>query len=127
MASSDVELLLDRYRSAWFAHDVDAIVALVSDDVVYDNLTSGVHVEGAEAFRELVVATHERWPDFTFEEHALYLAADTGVSEWTAQATSPDGRRIEWDGVDIVTCRAGRIVRNAVYSSAQAPRVRSPG
>jgi ketosteroid isomerase-like protein len=124
MAPSDVELLLDRYRAAWFAHDIDAIVGLVSDDVVYENPTSGVRVEGAEAFRELVVATHERWPDFTFEQHALYLAADTGVSEWTARATSPDGRPLEWDGVDIVTCREGRIVRNAVYSSAHAPRVR---
>jgi ketosteroid isomerase-like protein len=126
MARGDVELLLDRYRAAWFTHDVDAIVGLVSDDVVYHNLTNGVRVEGAEAFRKHVVSTHERWPDFTFDEHAFYVAADTGVSEWTAQATSPDGRPFEWDGVDIINCRDGRIVRNAVYSSAHAPRVRAP-
>ena len=98
----------------------------MSDDVVYQNLTSGVRVEGARAFREHVLATHERWADFTFEEHAFYVAADTGVSEWTARATSPDGRVLEWDGIDIVNCRDGRVVRNAVYSSAHAPRAVSP-
>jgi ketosteroid isomerase-like protein len=122
VTTPDVRQVLDEYRAAWLAHDVDAIVALVGDDVVYENPTSGVRAEGAEAFRALVVETHERWPDFTFDEHAFYVSADTGVSEWTARATAPDGRRLEWDGVDIVTCRDGRVVRNAVYSTAHDPR-----
>ena len=123
MTTRDVELLLEEYRAAWLAHDIDGIVALVSDDVVYENLSSGVRVEGADAFRAHVVQTHERWPDFTFDEHAFYLGGDTGVSVWTVRATAPDGRRLEWDGVDIVNCRDGRVVRNAVYSTAHAPRV----
>ena len=122
MTTPGVRQLLDDYRAAWLAHDVDRIVALVGDDVVYENLTTGVRVEGADAFRTHVVETHERWPDFTFDEHAFYVAADTGVSEWTARVTAPDGRLLEWDGVDIVTCRDGRVVRNAVYSTAHAPR-----
>jgi ketosteroid isomerase-like protein len=118
----DVPRLLDEYRAAWLAHDIDGVVALVGDDVVYENLTSGVRVEGADAFRAHVVETHKRWPDFTFDEHAFYVAGETGVSEWTVRVTAPDGRRLEWDGVDIVTCRDGRVVRNAVYSTAHAPR-----
>jgi ketosteroid isomerase-like protein len=124
MTTPDVRQLLDHYRAAWLAHDIDGIVALVAADVVYENVTTGVRVEGADAFRAHVVETHERWPDFTFDEHAFHVAADTGVSEWTARVTAPDGRRLEWDGVDIVTCRDGRVVRNAVYSTAHAPRSR---
>ena len=122
MTALDVRRLLDEYRAAWLAHDIEGVVALVGDDVVYENLTSGVRVEGRDAFRAHVVETHEHWPDFTFDEHAFYVAGDTGVSEWTARVTAPDGRRLEWDGVDIVTCRDGRVVRNAVYSTAHAPR-----
>lgn len=122
MTTPDVRQLLDEYRAAWLAHDIEGIVALVAPDVVYENLTTGVHVEGADAFRAHVVETHERWPDFTFDEHAFYVAGDTGVSEWTARVTGPEGRRLEWDGVDLVTCRDGRVVRNAVYSTANAPR-----
>jgi ketosteroid isomerase-like protein len=123
VSTPDARRLLDEYRAAWLAHDIDRVVALVGDDVVYENLTTGVRVEGADAFRAHVVETHERWPDFTFDEHAFYVDGDTGVSEWTVRVAAPDDRRLEWDGVDIVTCRDGRVVRNVVYSTAHAPRL----
>jgi ketosteroid isomerase-like protein len=123
MSHNDVKLLVERYRAGWFRHDVEAIMAVVGADIVFHNLTAGERVEGTEAFRAHVAGIHERWPDLSFQEHALYLAADTGVAEWTARATAPDGRRLEWDGLDVINCRDGLIVRNAVYSSGHAPRV----
>jgi ketosteroid isomerase-like protein len=123
MGQGDVERLVERYRAGWFGHDVDAIMAVVSHDVVFHNVTAGERVEGAEAFRAHVVGIHARWPDLGFEEHALYLTGDTGVAEWTARATAPDGRRLEWDGLDVINCRHGLIARNAVYSSGHAPRL----
>ena len=127
MAETDVRLLVERYRAGRFGHDVDAIMAVVTDDIAaFHNVTTGERVEGAAAFRAHVAGIHERWPDLSFEEHALYLAADTGVAEWTARATAADGRRLEWDGIDVINCRAGLIARNAVYSSGHAPRVLGP-
>jgi ketosteroid isomerase-like protein len=123
MLDTDVLRLVEGYRAGWFGLDVDAIMAVVSDDVVFHNVTSGERVEGAAAFRAHVAGIHERWPDLRFEEHAVYLAADTGVAEWTARATAPDGRRLEWDGIDVINCRDGLIARNAVYSSGATPRV----
>ena len=127
MSQAEVRRLVERYRAGWFGHDVDAIMAVVSADVVFHNLTAGERVEGAEAFRAHVAGIHERWPDLGFREHALYLAADTGIVEWTARATTTDGRKLEWDGIDVINCRDGLIVRNAVYSSGHAPRVLDPG
>jgi len=43
--------------------------------------------------------------------------------ECTARATTEDGRRLEWDGIDVINCRDGLIARNAVYSSGHAPRI----
>jgi ketosteroid isomerase-like protein len=123
MAPTDVKRLVERYRAGWFGHDLGAIMAVVSDDIVFHNVTAGERVAGAAAFRAHVAGIHERWPDLSFEEHALYLAVDTGVAEWTARATAADGRRLEWDGIDVINCRDGLIARNAVYSSGHAPRV----
>ncbi|HEY2788797.1 MAG TPA: nuclear transport factor 2 family protein [Gaiellales bacterium] len=123
MDPTEVSRLVDAYRQGWFGHDVDAIMAVVTADIVFDNLTAGERVEGAEAFRAHVAGIHERWPDLRFEEHAVYIADDTGVAEWIARATAPDGRRLEWDGIDVINCRDGLISRNAVYSSAHAARV----
>ncbi len=122
-AGSDVARLVERYRAGWFGHDLELIMEVVGDDIVFENVTAGERVEGAAAFRAHVAGIHERWPDLAFEEHALYLAADTGLAEWIARATAPDGRRLEWDGIDVINCRDGLIVRNAVYSSGHAPRV----
>ena len=92
-------------------------MSVVTDDVVFHNVSPDERVEGAAAFRAHVAAFHERWPDLSFEEHALYVAADT------ARATAGDGRRLEWDGIDVINCRQGLICRNAVYSSGHSPRV----
>jgi ketosteroid isomerase-like protein len=126
LAPTEVGRLVERYRAGWSGHDVEAIMAVVSDDVVFHNVTTGERVDGAAAFRAHVAGIHARWPDLRFEEHALYLAADTGVAEWTARATAADGRRLEWDGIDVINCHDGLIVRNAVYSSGHAPRVLGP-
>jgi ketosteroid isomerase-like protein len=126
MTDTDVRVLVERYRAGWFGHDLDAIMAVVSDGVVFHNVTARERVEGAAAFRAHVAAILGRWPNLTFEEHALYVAAGTGVAEWTARGTAPDGRRLEWDGIDVINCRDGKIARNAVYSSGHAPRVLGP-
>ncbi len=123
MTAPDVKVLVERYRAGWFGHDLDAIMAVVSDDIVFHNVTARERVEGAAAFRAHVAAIHNRWPDLAFEEHAMYLAANTGVVEWTARGTAPDGRRLEWEGIDVINCRDGQITRNAVYSGGHAPRV----
>jgi ketosteroid isomerase-like protein len=127
MSPSDVRRLVAQYRAGWFEHDLEAIMSVVSDDIVFHNLTAQERVAGATAFRTHVAAIQERWPDLAFEEHALYVADEAGVAEWTARGTAPDGRLLEWDGIDVINCRNGLIVRNAVYSSGHAARIVNAG
>jgi len=114
-----------RYRDAFFARDVDAIMALVTPDFVFENVTAGERIEGRDAARAHIAAIHDRWPDMRFVERegGLRAGADHMVAEWTARATHPDTRvRLEWDGMDLILIRDGRICRNAVYSSAHSAR-----
>jgi hypothetical protein len=50
MTQDEVRVLVDRYRAAWFGHDLEAIMALVSDDIVFHNVISQERVDGVTAF-----------------------------------------------------------------------------
>jgi ketosteroid isomerase-like protein len=115
--------LFDRYDAAWNSQDVDAIMAFHPDDVVFHNHNAGECVEGAAAMREHVAAIFAKYPDMRFARRRLYVGSDFATSEWTATATLPDGRRVEWDGVDIFPLRDGKIARKDVYSTSGSPRV----
>jgi hypothetical protein len=49
MTLADVQAPVDRHRAGWFGHDLDAIIAVVSDDVVFHDVTNGERVEGCNS------------------------------------------------------------------------------
>jgi steroid delta-isomerase-like uncharacterized protein len=113
---------IERYNEAWNAHDVDAIVSLHAQGMVFENHTAGERVEGDDV-RGHIARIFENWPDLTFRGRRLYARDALVVSEWTASATDRDGRLLEWDGVDIFPFEDGLITRKDVYSTSHAPRV----
>jgi ketosteroid isomerase-like protein len=119
---SELRRIIERYNAAWNAHDVDAIVQHHAPGMVFENHTAGERVEGDDV-REHIAGIFENWPDLTFRGRRLCVGDDLVVSEWTATATAQDGRRLEWDGVDIFPFRDGLILRKDVYSSSHRARV----
>jgi ketosteroid isomerase-like protein len=117
----DLEAFIDRYDQAWNDQDVEAIMSMHTPDMVFENHTRGMRVEGA-AVRELLESTFAEQPDLRFRGRRRYVGEDFVVSEWTATATDPEGRAIEWDGVDVFPFRDGLIARKDVYSGSHAPR-----
>ena len=121
-APTALEETIERYNAAWNAHDVDAIVSMHAPGMVFANHTAGETVEG-DAVRDHIARIFENWPDLTFRGRRLYVRDDLVVNEWTATATASDGRRLEWDGVDVFPFQDGLILRKDVYSSSHNPRV----
>jgi ketosteroid isomerase-like protein len=121
-SAAELEQLIGRYDAAWNAHDVDAIVALHAPGMVFENHTADERVEG-DAVGPHIARIFENWPDLSFRNRRLYVRDGVVVSEWTATATGGDGRRLEWDGVDVFPFRDGLILRKDVYSSAHRARV----
>jgi ketosteroid isomerase-like protein len=120
--ASELERTIERYNEAWNAHDVEAILAFHAPGMVFENHTAGERVEGDDVGPH-IARIFEGWPDLTFSGRRLYVRDGLVVSEWTARATDGDGRRLEWDGVDIFPFADGKILRKDVYSSAHRPRV----
>ena len=118
----ELERAIDRYNEAWNAHDLDALLPFHAPGKVFENHTAGERVEG-DAVREHIGRIFESWPDLAFRSRRLYAREGVVVSEWTATATDPQGRLLEWDGVDVFPFRDGLILRKDVYSSSHRPRV----
>jgi len=120
--AAELEKVIERYNDAWNAHDVPAIVALHAPGMVFENHTAGERVE-ADAVAGHLAVIFENWPDLTFHGRRMYVRDGLVVNEWSASATDKEGRRLEWDGVDIFPFEDGLITRKDVYSSSHRPRV----
>jgi steroid delta-isomerase-like uncharacterized protein len=126
MTEHRLKAVIDAYNDAWNRHDVDAILALHTEDAVFENHTSGGTAAG-EAIREIVAGVFAAFPDIRFELRRLYVRDDLVVQEWTATAThanpvtykdtvlEPSGRIIRWDGMDLIPMRDGKVARKDVY------------
>ena len=121
-AAAELERTIERYNDAWNAHDVATILSLHAPGMVFQNHTAGDCVEG-DAVGPHIAGIFERNPDLHFTGRRLYARDGLVVSEWTATATDSEGRKVEWDGIDVFPFRDGLIARKDVYSSSHAPRV----
>jgi ketosteroid isomerase-like protein len=117
----DLGAFIDRYDRAWNEQDVEAILSMHAPGMVFENHTRGVRVEG-DAVRGLLEATFAEQPELRFSGRRRYVGADFVVSEWTATATDAEGRRVQWEGIDVFPFRDGLIARKDVYSASHAPR-----
>jgi steroid delta-isomerase-like uncharacterized protein len=122
---------IDLYNDAWNRHDLDAILGLHAPGMVFENHTAGERAEG-DAVRTHIAGIFAAWPDLAFSGRRLYVRDDLVVQEWTATATHgielrrgdlvapPSGRRLEWNGLDVIPFEDGRIKRKDVYSDSVA-------
>jgi ketosteroid isomerase-like protein len=123
-SAADLERTIERYNEAWNAQDVDTIVSFHAPGMVFENHTAGERAEG-EAVHGHLAQIFANWPDLRFRGRRLYARDGLVVSEWTASATDGEGRRLEWDGIDVFPFENGLILRKDVYSAGHRPRVLS--
>jgi ketosteroid isomerase-like protein len=120
-SAAELERVIERYNEAWNAQDVAAIVAYHAPGMVFENHPAGERAEGPDV-RSHIREIFANWPDLRFRGRRLYARDGLVVSEWTATATHADGRRLEWDGIDVFPFENGLILRKDVYSAGHRPR-----
>ena len=85
MDGAKLQDFIDRYNDAWNAHDVDAILAMHTDDSVFENHVTGDVNVGREQIGRAVAGIFAVFPDLTFETRRAYFRDDLVVQEWTAR------------------------------------------
>ena len=114
MKAEETLALLDRFTAALNAHDLNALMTLVTDDIVFESTSpapDGARYEGREAvakvWGEMIASTPKA--HFTIEEQ-FCLDADRAVVRW----------RYDWGdghvrGVDIDRVRDGKLCESLAY------------
>ena len=122
--------LLDRFADAWNRHDLDALMAMMTDDCVFaasaGNHVDGQRSEGKLAVRAAYAAVFEQFADARWGNPRHFVAGDRGVSEWTFTGTRSDGAHVEVAGCDLFTFRDGRIAIKNSYRKNRPPIPAAP-
>jgi ketosteroid isomerase-like protein len=105
--------LIDRFNAAFNAHDVDAVMALMTDDCVFENTyppPDGERFEGQAAVRANFAAFFAQSPHAAFEFEDTFACADRACVRWLYRWSDGHVR-----GVDVFRVRDGRIAEKLSY------------
>ena len=112
--SNEILDLLDRFTAAINAHDLDGVMALVTDDIVFESTSpapDGTRYEGRDAVKAVwgdMLATTPQ-ANFSIEEQ-FSVGPDRAIVRW----------RYDWGdghvrGVDIDRVRDGKLSESLAY------------
>lgn len=112
---------LTKWQEAWDSHDLDGVMGLFHEDVIFENWT-GVRVRGRENLRRAWAPWFMDHGDFrftredTFVDEAQQKALTRWRLEWPSIEKGHEGRHETRRGVDIIRFTDGKIVEKLTYS-----------
>jgi ketosteroid isomerase-like protein len=108
---------VDRFNAAFNSRDVDAIMALMTDDCLFDDtrpVPDGTLHAGADAVRARWNAFFARSPDARFEAEEIFGCGDRCVVRWVYHWIR-DGQAGHVRGVDVFRVRDGKVSEKRSY------------
>lgn len=109
---------INRFNAAFNRHDVDAIMAAMTDDCVFEDTyppPDGRRFEGQAAVRGAWEELFRSSPDAAFETEDLFVADDRCTARWIYRYTKEDGTKHHIRGVDVFRVRDGKVAEKLAY------------
>ncbi len=111
--SASTEATITAFNEAFGHHDVDAVMALMTDDCIFENTLptpDGERHVGQKAVREFWKQFFHDSPRATFETEEMVVAGDRAAVRW----------RFDWGdghirGIDLFKVRDGKVAEKLSY------------
>lgn|SRR5574338_341402 len=116
-ASAATRSVVERFNEAFNRHDVDAIMAAMTDDCVFENTRpapDGDRIVGHGAVRATWESFFRRSPEARFEAEEIFAAGDRCVVRWRYTWVR-DGMPGHVRGVDVFRVRDGKVAEKLSY------------
>lgn len=113
------EAMLHDLFEAFNKHDVEAVLAFMTDDIVFEGAAGpeayGARFVGHGEVGAAFAGVWKTFPNVQWKNHSHQVCGVLGVSQWTLVDTREDGVRIEADGVDLFTFKDGKIASKKAF------------
>jgi ketosteroid isomerase-like protein len=110
---------VQQFNDATNRHDVDKMMALMTDDVVFENTMpppDGERYEGQAAVRAVWEQLFRANRDAAFEAEEVFADGDRCVVRWRYRwAPDQPGKPGHVRGVDVIRVRGGKIAEKLAY------------
>jgi ketosteroid isomerase-like protein len=108
----------DRFNEAFNRHDVPAIMALMTDDCVFENTSptpDGERYEGQTAVRGFWEQLFASSPQAHFATEDMFAAGDRCTGRWRYTWRDSEGKEGHVCGVDVFRVRGGKVAEKLSY------------
>jgi len=113
----DTQQTIDDFNEAFNSRDVDAIMARMTDDVVFENTAppEGQRFSGAEEVRAFWEKFFAGNPRAWFDTEDMFVSDDRCTTQWrfTFDKDNPDAGSVR--GVDVFRVRDGKVAEKFSY------------
>jgi ketosteroid isomerase-like protein len=109
---------VEAFGHAFDCHDVDAIMACVTEDCVFENTSpapDGTRLAGADEVGAFWRRFFDSTPSARFETEEAFAAGDRAVVRWTFRWDEGADNRGSVRGVDVFRVRDGRVAEKLSY------------
>lgn len=109
---------IDAFNAAFNSHDVPAIMALMTEDVVFENTSpfpDGERYEGQAAVAAFWTGLFTSTPSAHFDAEEIFAVDDRATVRWRYSWTNPDGTGGYIRGVDVFRVRDGKVAEKLSY------------
>ncbi|MFH1954897.1 MAG: nuclear transport factor 2 family protein [Pseudomonadota bacterium] len=117
----EIEDALKEWNLAWDRHDLDGVMRLFHDEIVFENWTGG-RAEGKEALRKAWAPWFANHGGFRFTEEETFIdekeqkALYRWLLEWPSFEKGYEGKPEKRRGIDVLHFQEGKIIKKLTYS-----------
>ena len=121
LSGEEIKEALTRWNRAWYNHDLNGVMELFHDEVLFENWTGG-KAKGKEALRQAWTPWFENHGGFQFTEEETFIdEAEQKVLfrwqlDWSSLEKGYEGRPERRRGVDVLHFQDGKIIQKLTYS-----------
>jgi ketosteroid isomerase-like protein len=113
--------LVTRFENGFNTRDVDALMADMTEDCVFEHVAPaavsfGRH-EGQEAVRAVWESMDEHFPGYTQEIVDILALGERACCRYVLRWKDADGGDAALHGVDVITVRGGKIAEKLTYGT----------